>query len=116
MRLAAEANVARVQADARRTTGAAQGAGGRLPQAAGIRLDLPPFERIGEVLQAVQDQLAEQDEGLDELRSHLGVGGQRVVADSAAPKVTSGEVVARHDGPQTADLSTQALGTTRTTL
>ncbi|OKJ48634.1 hypothetical protein AMK27_38360 [Streptomyces sp. CB02009] len=103
LRLAAEANVARAQADARRTTGAAQGAGGRLPQPAGIGLDLPPFERIGEVLQAVQDQLAEQDEGLDELRSHLGVGGQRVVADSASPQVISGEVVARHDGPRPAD-------------
>lgn len=103
LRLAAEANVARAQADARRTTGAAQSAGGRLPQPAGIGLDLRPFERIGEVLQAVQDQLAEQDEGLDELRSHLGVGGQRVVADSASPQVISGEVVARHDDPRPAD-------------
>ncbi|WP_328947358.1 hypothetical protein OG259_41360 (plasmid) [Streptomyces sp. NBC_00250] len=96
LRLAAEANVARVQADARRTTGAAQGAGRLLPQPAGVGLDLPPLERIGEVLQAVQDQLVEQDEGLDELRSHLGVGGP-VVADAAAPHVITGQVVARQD-------------------
>ncbi|MEU9700636.1 hypothetical protein [Streptomyces sp. NPDC047981] len=94
LRLAAEANVARVQADARRTTDAV--AGSLLPQPAGVGLDLPPLERIGEVLQAVQDQLAEQDEGLDELRSHLGVG-DHVVEDVAAPQVITGEVVARHD-------------------
>ncbi|MFE5300675.1 hypothetical protein [Streptomyces sp. NPDC056632] len=96
LRLAAEAKVRRAQAEARRTTGASQGTGNWLPRPAGIGLDLPPLERIGEVLQAVQDQLAEHDEGLDELRSHLGVT-EPAREDSTAPKVITGQVVARED-------------------
>ncbi|MFF8513382.1 hypothetical protein ACF064_35580 [Streptomyces sp. NPDC015492] len=96
LRLVAEAKVARAQAEARRTTGGAQGAGGRLPQPAGVGLDLPPLERIGEVLQAVSDQLAEQDAELNELRSHLGVA-EPVSPQPGAPVVITGQVVARHD-------------------
>ncbi|MEU9705818.1 hypothetical protein [Streptomyces sp. NPDC047981] len=94
LRLAAEAKVMRAQAEARRTTGAPPGAGSLLPQPAGIGLDLPPLERIGEVLKAVRDQLAEQDEELDELRSHLGVA-EPVAEDSGAPRVITGHVIAR---------------------
>ncbi|MFD7962996.1 hypothetical protein ACFV5J_19550 [Streptomyces zaomyceticus] len=97
LRLAAEANLSRAQADARRTTGAAHGTGS-LPQPVGVGMDLPPLERIGEVLRAVQDQLVEQDEELDELRSHLGVA-EPLVEDAAAPHVITGKPVARHDDP-----------------
>ncbi|MEV7376468.1 hypothetical protein AB0O51_36985 [Streptomyces sp. NPDC090301] len=86
LRLAAEARVARVQADARRATG----------------IDLSPLERLDEVLQAAQDQLAEEDHRLNALRSDLGLSGQPA-AESAASQVITGQVLARYDGPHHQD-------------
>ncbi|WP_163014025.1 hypothetical protein [Streptomyces sp. S1] len=97
LRLAAEANVIKAQAEVRRTTGADAGPGRLLPQQqpAGAGLDLPPLEQITEVLQAVHEQLTEQDEELDELRSHLGVAEAPAAGITAAPHVITGQVVER---------------------
>ncbi|MFD9051745.1 HlyD family secretion protein [Streptomyces zaomyceticus] len=98
LRLAAEANVTRALAEARNTAGAVTGLGTLLPQPADSRIDLPPLEQIGDVLRAVRDQLAEQDEGLDELGSHLGLAESGVGAEGAgAPKVITGQVIGRQN-------------------
>ncbi|MGW3399394.1 hypothetical protein [Streptomyces hydrogenans] len=101
LRLAAEKNVARAQAEARRTAGAATSTGSLLPQPAGSGLDLPPLEQIGEVLRAVREQLAEQDEGLDELRSHLGLPEPEAgsgIGGAGVPNVIAGQVIGRQNG------------------
>ncbi|MFG2903273.1 hypothetical protein ACGFZH_40110 [Streptomyces zaomyceticus] len=97
LRRAAEANVARAQAEARRTAGSATGTGSLLPQPAGSGLDLPPLEQIGDVLRAVREQLAEQDEGLDELRSHLGLPEPDAGSGAGAPNVITGQVIGRQN-------------------
>ncbi|MFE7586428.1 hypothetical protein ACFU5Y_33230 [Streptomyces gardneri] len=103
LRLAAEAKVATVQSQVRRTTSLPSGTGDLLPQPVGGGMELPPMERIAEVLQAAEEQLAEQDEELDELRSHLGL--DQPAEERDVPKVVEGHVVVGSPagGPQEVD-------------
>ncbi|MGA5198248.1 hypothetical protein [Streptomyces exfoliatus] len=110
LRLAAEAKVATAQTQVRRTTSMPSGTGDLLPQPTGGGMELPPMERIADVLQAAQEQLAEQDEELDELRSQLGI--KPSAQDRDVPKVVEGRVVVSSSagGPPETDVVVHVTG------
>ncbi|MFE0771667.1 hypothetical protein [Streptomyces sp. NPDC058861] len=94
--LAAEASVVRAQVEVGTAIGAVTGPEHLLPQPAEVGLDLLPAEYIGEALQTMRDELEQQDEGLDELRSGLGLGDSDV-EDAAGPSVIVGQVIVRQN-------------------
>ncbi|MFF3843461.1 hypothetical protein [Streptomyces sp. NPDC001930] len=98
LRLAAEAKVAMVQTQVRRTTSVAPDSGDLLPQPAGGGMELPPMDRIAEVLRAAEEQLAEQDQELEELRAHIGVDENHQEEAAAHPTVIEGQVVGQRTG------------------
>ncbi|MFC8175782.1 hypothetical protein [Streptomyces sp. NPDC057325] len=94
--LAAEASVVRAQVEVGTTVGAVTGPEHLLPQPADTGLEMLPAEYIGEALQTMRDELEQQDEGLDELRSSLGLPGSDV-EDGAAPSVIVGQLIGRQN-------------------
>ncbi|MEU7018791.1 hypothetical protein [Streptomyces sp. NPDC046385] len=87
LRLAAEAKVVVAQSQIR--AGSPQPAA--MPQPAADGMDLPPMERIADVLEAADALLDEQDMDLGELRSDLGLAPD--FAGGSAPRVIEGEVI-----------------------
>ncbi|MFD7964352.1 hypothetical protein ACFV5J_26500 [Streptomyces zaomyceticus] len=94
--LAAEASVVRAQVEVGTTIGTVTGTDHLLPQPTDVGLEILPAEYIGEALQTMGDELEEQDEGLDELRSSLGLADSDV-EDTAAPSVIVGQVIGRQN-------------------